>query len=272
MSRRKKKTQRSSLRIRAACCSDRGLIRPKNEDNFWFDGKYMDAGTDGSDGILSAAYEWPLPSGEDLFFAVFDGVGGAQYGEQASTTASMAAGNLVSRLGESGSVELPSILDDLYSELNQAVLRRRDELDAYDICTTAVSLLFHDDHVWCSNAGDSRCYVFKDGELTQISVDHNTAQAFLMLGITYIKPMLTQYLGQDTAELEFRPTHSGVPFESGTAFVLCSDGLTDLVNERRIRDILADEPDPDCAVEALVASSLANGGRDNITVIVVRIG
>ena len=167
---------------------------PKNEDNFWFDGKYMDAGTDGSDGVLSAAYEWPLPTGEDLFFAVFDGVGGAQYGEQASMTASEAAGNLVSKLGESGSVELPSILDDLYSELNQAVLRRRDELDAYDICTTAVSLLFHDDHVWCSNAGDSRCYVFKDGELTQISVDHNTAQAFLMLGITYIKPMLTQYL------------------------------------------------------------------------------
>lgn len=271
MGRRKKKSQHSNFRIQAACCSNRGLIRTKNEDNYWFDGKYMDADIDGSNGVLSASYEWPLPSGEDLFFAVFDGVGGAQYGEQASMIASMAAGNLVSNPVESGGVEMPSILDDLYSELNQAVLRGRAELDAYDICTTAVSLLFHDDRVWCSNAGDSRCYVYKDGELTQISVDHNNAQAFLMLGIAFIKPVLTQYLGMDTAEFEFRPSHSDFPVESGTVFVLCSDGLTDMVNEKRIRDILAEEPDPVCAVEALITASLAGGGEDNITVIVIRI-
>ena len=203
-----KKAYHLSSRIIAACCSDRGRVRRNNEDNYWFDGEHMDAGSDGSGGILCAEYDRSqLSSENDIFFFFFDGVGGAQYWEQASMIAAAAAGHFLSTF-EASSDDTRSFVETMYRSMNQAVLRGRESLCAHDICTTAVSLLFHNDSVWCSNAGDSRCYMVSGGELLRLSTDHNNAQAFSLLGITGVKPMLTQYLGMDPSEFEFCPSHT----------------------------------------------------------------
>ena len=260
-----------SRRIYAACFSDRGRVRRNNEDNYLFHGEHMGAGSEGPAGILCTEYDLSqLSSGSDIFFAVFDGVGGAQYGDQASMIAASSAGHFLDTY-EWAADDPGAFLEELYRNMNQAVLQGRESLYASEMCTTAVSLLMHGNSVWCSNAGDSRCYMFKDGELLQISTDHNNAQAFMALGITGVKPMLTQYLGMDPAELEFAPAHAEFPVEPGEVFLLCSDGLTDMVTEQHISDILAETPDPELAVEALVTASLESGGKDNITVIVIRI-
>ena len=264
-----KKANHLSSRIIAACCSDRGRVRRNNEDNYWFDGEHMDAGSDGSGGILCAEYDRSqLSSGNDIFFAVFDGVGGAQYGEQASMIAAAAAGHFLSTF-EASSDDTRSFVETMYRSMNQAVLRGRESLCAHDICTTAVSLLFHNDSVWCSNAGDSRCYMFSGGELIRMSTDHNNAQAFSLLGITGVKPMLTQYLGMDPSEFEFCPSHTELSADPGTTFLLCSDGLTDMVSEERILEVLDSGNTPSESVRILRDEALANGGRDNITIIAV---
>lgn len=271
-------------RIRAACCSDRGLVRRSNEDNYWFDGNYMDAGSDSSEGILCADYEWPqADAGSGLFFAVFDGVGGSQFGEQASMAAAISAGHFLHTC--SGSYE-NSLPEALYRNMNRAVLQKRDELGVSDSCTTAVSLLFHDGSVCCSNAGDSRCYMAADGELIRLSTTHTNEQAFALLGITGIKPMLTQFLGMEPAAsgpgtghsasgagakpgaLCFRPSHHELPAERGTTFLLCTDGLTDMVSEDRILTLLTSGSSPEESVRNLRDEALQRGGRDNITIIV----
>jgi protein phosphatase len=305
-------------RIRAACCSDRGLVRRSNEDNYWFDGNYMDAGSNSSEGILCADYEWPqADAGSGLFFAVFDGVGGSQFGEQASMAAAMEAGHFLRAFDGTykgppgdlvvapGDVPTGDLINDagdvppaasrsddealpeaLYRNMNRAVLQKRDELGVSDSCTTAVSLLFHDGSVCCSNAGDSRCYMAADGELIRLSTTHTNEQAFALLGITGIKPMLTQFLGMEPAAsgpgtghsasgagakpgaLCFRPSHHELPAERGTTFLLCTDGLTDMVSEDRILTILTSGSSPEESVRKLRDEALQRGGRDNITIIV----
>jgi protein phosphatase len=81
--------------------------------------------------------------------------------------------------------------------------------------------------------------------------------------------MLTQYLGMDPSEFEFCPSHTELPADSGTTFLLCSDGLTDMVSEERILEVLDSGSTPSESVHILKDEALSNGGRDNITIIVV---
>lgn len=229
----------------------------------------MDAGCDGPEGILCAEYERSLLlSGGDIFFAVFDGVGGAQFGERASMAAAAAAGQFMSTY-EEGPDDTAAFLESVYRSMNRAVLTEKEALDASDICTTAVSLLLRGNSAWCSNAGDSRCYKVSGGELVRLSAEHTNAKTFAMLGITGIKPMLTQYLGMDSAEAEFCPAHSETSAEPGDVFLLCSDGLTDMVSDDRILEVLGSGKAPDECVRILRDEALERGGRDNITIIAV---
>ena len=262
--------------LRSACCSDRGLYRGNNEDNIYFDGKYLKPESRGTGGILSASYDVPLDADESgVLFAVFDGIGGSKYGEVASYIAAHTADAFRSMILDYVDGNDPDLivssLDMLYEDMNIAVFHGSKEFDAYHMGTTAVSLFLYNGHAWCSNAGDSRCYLLRDGRFSRISEDHSTEPAMKALGFSGFKPQLTQYIGMDPAEDQLIASHAVLPFRRGDTFLLCSDGLTDMVSEDMICQILSVETSPEDSAAALIRTANENGGLDNISVIVIRI-
>jgi len=126
------------------------------------------------------------------------------------------------------------------------------------------------------DVGDSRIYRFRDGEIEQLTRDHTVVQALLDRGeidpdapeFMQLGHILTQAVGLDPA---MTPVVARLPARTGDVYLLCSDGLTDLVRDSAIAAILgAKGADPHAAAEALIAAALSAGGNDNITVIVAR--
>lgn len=125
-----------------------------------------------------------------------------------------------------------------------------------------------------TNVGDSRTYVFRDGELRQLSVDHSYVQELLSEGLVTAEEarvhprrnIVTRALGIDGS---VSPDAWVIPLVVGDRFLLCSDGLVDEVTDSNIAAVLRSVTDPNRAASELVAAANRNGGRDNVTVIVV---
>lgn len=263
---------RRPVRIDAACFSSKGLVRAVNEDNYYFDGRYAGADDEGSGGILRTSFLMPDVSVQGgRLFAVFDGLGGSDYGEAASYASAVAASDYLNVRGNMDMSDIRSSLDALYRHMDRAVSRKAKVLGTGDMGSTAVSAYFFADHVWCSNVGDSRCYLFRDGDLSPLSKAHTGEEYLLMFGLGGSKPPLTQYLGAGSVSRPLVPSHKDAAVQRGDLYLLCSDGLTDMLSDHRIEDILAAAPDPAEAVSRLTEAANERGGRDNITVIVMQV-
>ena len=145
-----------------------------------------------------------------------------------------------------------------------------------DMGTTVVSIAFSGSRVYCAYVGDSRVYRMRGDSLDQLTEDHSLANEFIRLGV--LKPedlpsfpyknVIVRALGlQEEVEVDsfFRTA------KPGDRFLLCSDGLTDLVSDDEMAAILADVKGAKNAAEALVADALDLGGVDNVTVMIVDI-
>jgi protein phosphatase len=143
--------------------------------------------------------------------------------------------------------------------------------------STAVAILVHADGVEVAHVGDSRCYRLHDGKVTQITKDHSLVQGLVDAGL--VKPeeakdhpsanRITRALGtQPEVEVEVAPT--ALPLVAGDVFLLCSDGLWDLVEPEDILAAVGSQPVAEAA-QQLVDLANARGGHDNITAIVVRV-
>ncbi|MBQ3385654.1 MAG: serine/threonine-protein phosphatase [Erysipelotrichaceae bacterium] len=249
---------KSSRMIEAACLCNVGAKRSNNEDNYYFAGSFMNQ--------EHHNLEVPVTMNEkltgDLFFAVFDGMGGGDYGEVASHVASSS----VDELFEINPYDITPSLEKLCLGLNKKVFSESEKLDSYAMGTTMAALFFHEGYFWSCNIGDSKCYKMEDNELVQLSVDHVDIYDRM-----HRKPMLTQYLGIDPETVQIEPYVCSETVNRGDVFLICSDGLTDMVDESVIRDILVSGSSLEECVSKLVDVALENGGEDNITVIVIRI-
>ena len=128
--------------------------------------------------------------------------------------------------------------------------------------TTAAMLAFGKENVYSCNLGDSRIYqISSEGKLGQLSLDH------VLGGGRFGKPPLTQYLGIPEESMGLEPTIVPQKAEIGTRYLICSDGITDMLSDGEIADILTREISVSETVELLVERALIKGGRDNITVI-----
>ena len=128
--------------------------------------------------------------------------------------------------------------------------------------TTAAMLLFSKKDITLCNIGDSKVFSFSEGELEQISKDHVVISAF------GTKPPLSQSLGIPPNELLIEPYLAQGRYKNGDIYLICSDGLTDMVMLDEIRGILVNYSIQE-ASSALVSKALENGGRDNITIILL---
>jgi protein phosphatase len=201
-------------------------------------------------------------------WAVADGMGGHAFGDVASRTVVDA----LDRLPPPAS--LPGFIDAARAALMQVNDALRTEARARHVPvmgSTVVVLLACGTEVACLWAGDSRIYLYRNGRLQQLTRDHSQAAALQARGIDAAAAavganMITRAVGaSDTLDVEM--TTLGT--RDGDIFLLCSDGLSNPVPEQDIRDTLACG---DCAhaAQTLVGLALANGGRDNVTVVVVR--
>lgn len=257
------------LNIYAACGCNRGLRRKNNEDNFYFAGEYLDEENDGMGSILT----WAGRMGDEYageFFAVYDGMGGGQYGEVASYNAACHTEELLGRYTVDTD-DLGASLTEMCEALNYAVFESGTGLAVSQMGSTLAGCYFSGSSVWCCNVGDSRCYMLRDGILRRISVDHTDEEAMRINGITGRKPYLTQYLGVDPEEMRICPSVSEHAVTDGDCFLICSDGLSDMLSEEQITAILQSGNDEEGTVQTLIVNALKHGGRDNVTVIVCRI-
>lgn len=259
------KDMMSGMQLHAACGCHQGKRRSNNEDNFYFDGLYMNSDNHGLSNIESKT----VSLNSDSFFAVFDGMGGADYGEVASYTAAKDTKRFLTIETNMNPCDITPSLEHLCETVNDAVFDAGQSLGTSKMGSTLAGLYFHSGQVWVCNLGDSRCYMLRNGKMTQISEDHTDEEFMKQNGITGRKPYLTQYLGIDSQEMMIVPYVKSYYLDKGDRFLICSDGVTDMVDEMQISGMLKWCSSPEVCVEELIRASLDGGGRDNITAIVL---
>jgi protein phosphatase len=161
-------------------------------------------------------------------------------------------------------------------QANRKVFGAGDRRDAFSMGTTLVALWGTDEGLLWANVGDSRLYAWREGVLSQVSRDHSLVADYVAAGL------LTPEQARDFPHrniivrgIGLRATvkvdQGRLEARAGDRYLLCSDGLTDLVADDMIAPHLASGDDPQVAAEALVALALAAGGTDNVTALVIHV-
>ncbi len=234
-----------------------GLVRDANEDCFC----YID-------------YHEELNS----VAVIADGIGGHQNGEVASSLCCrqfvaswkyLNVGNYLSlqKIKAFLRYEIRSVNKDIFTQ------NKRKNF-ACPMGTTVVAAVFTPNHVIVGHAGDSRLYVFSNDKLKQLTEDHSLVAALVKKGTITSEEakehpfahIISKSIGPN-ANVE--PMINVYPKSVGARYMLCSDGLSMHVKQRRIKAILAKSTTPKNAVDALMKEALINGGEDNITIICV---
>jgi PPM family protein phosphatase len=208
----------------------------------------------------------PARDQEPVVVAVADGLGGHQAGE-------VAAAHVVARLARAGGSlrtadDIAGLLPAVSAEVAEAGTR---DPARRDMGTTIAGLLLSPRQAVWFNVGDSRVYRLSGGYLGQLSVDDTPEAALAEAGESPVPAgVVTQAIGTASPELL---THTGIEAgPAGGSYLICSDGLSDLVGINEIEQIVAahGQDDP-TAVKALWAAAMNAGGRDNITIVLVRV-
>ena len=248
--------------IQAACGCHIGKRRSNNEDNFLFDGKCLEEGNSGLH--HPAILEDSLKNGAT--FAVFDGMGGENYGEVASYAAARQM-QATQRNFADFLIPEKKYLERLTAQLNDAVLEAQQKMQTAKMGTTMVCLYFSGKYVYVCNVGDSRAYRLRDGEFMQLSQDHVDKRP----QVDGRKAALTQHLGIRIDDMLIEPFIAKGALQKDDIYLLCSDGLTDMLTNFEISDILLKYEEPEDCVQGLIDAALEQGGKDNITVIVCKL-
>ncbi|CAN5141273.1 protein phosphatase 2C domain-containing protein [soil metagenome] len=261
--------------------SDRGLKRESNEDCFVI--------AEFARGLNVHHTNLPQPrsqvsSHRGHIFLVADGVGGHRAGEVASAMTVMSIEAFLldafRRLTSLPDSEEQSVLNDLKTALFQADARLFQEIKQHPewqgMGTTLTMTMAVNRRLFVAHAGDSRCYLYSGGTLQQITHDHTLTAEMHRAGIltaneTASHPwrhIVSNLLGG--SEPGVRVELHSLKLHDDDVVLLCTDGLTEMVTEDRIAEILKQEIKPKAVCEALVAEANRLGGRDNFTVIAAR--
>jgi PPM family protein phosphatase len=212
-------------------------------------------------------------------FAVADGLGGHQGGEVASAAAVEPLAALDGR-EFAEPAEAAEALTAAVREANAAILdRAAGDPGLWGMGTTVTAAaLAGDRHLQLAHVGDSRAYLLRDGSLGQLTNDHTVVGELVRRGrltpaqaaIHPERSILTRAVGLDPRI----PVDTPDPLElrDGDQVLLCSDGLTEAVDDDQIAELLSSTPEGTAACQALIDAANAAGGPDNITVVLLRVG
>ena len=238
-----------------------GKVRANNEDNFWCCGEHLMSENQGTEGILAGkTRQRDLP-----VLAVFDGMGGESCGEIAAYLAASTCGEFYQK-NKNGIRKDPEIfLEQCCKDMNRAVCAYGEENKVRSMGSTAAMLAFARDSVYTCNLGDSRIYQSRNGQFVQLSTDH------VIPGGLFGKAPLTQYVGVPEDYMTLEPSIEEADCSEGTRYLICSDGMTDMLSDGEIADILTREISVQEAVGILLDRALKKGGRDNVTIVLCEI-
>lgn len=240
-----------------ALLTDKGLVRGKNEDN-----------------LFARLY-----SETTGFFMVADGMGGHVYGDVASGIAydivSVQSEQSVEKIINNEDPE--KVLNALVEEINKKILfQSMENREMAGMGTTLVMAIVNNDKLHISNVGDSRLYLYRDSVLTLLTVDHSVVQEMYEQGIISKeeaeehpqKNILTRAVGCDE---EVIPDYFEYDVKKGDIIILCTDGLSNIVDDSVMIEIIEKNNDMNSLCSELVTHANRNGGLDNITCIAVKI-
>ena len=261
--------------------SDRGTVRARNEDHFLLASIHRRVNVIGTN--LSELERLPLADQRLAFMAmVADGVGGASGGDRASAIAlEIATQYVVSSMDcyeRTGAVEgaMTDALQSAALHCHQAVLDgATEEGDGSRMATTLTLWISVWPWYYLLQVGDSRYYLYRDGQLTQVTRDQTIAQELVDQGIftraiaerSQFKNVLSSAIGGDASA----PVVTRLHADWNNVHLLCTDGLTKHVPDEQIAERLATMTSARQVCEQLLQDALDGGGTDNITVIVGRV-
>jgi len=263
----------NTIKFTAVAHSDKGKIRANNEDNFYFNGIHLNAENRDERNYFS-----DNPAGADLIYGVFDGMGGEALGEEASLIVAETLKKYHNRINKHQSANDDNTVLRVVEEANSKICDKMVETGERRIGTTFAAISIKDDKAKVYNVGDSRVYLFRNNKLKQVSVDDTTAQRLINMGVLTKEKAkthedrhkLTQHLGIYKDEMIVEPHISNeIVIKKGDCFLLCSDGLTDMVEDEKISEIIKKSKNCKVAARKLVEEALENGGRDNVTVVMI---
>ena len=252
--------------IRYAYTSHLGKRRSRHEDNFWCGGAFLPPENAGTGKAVSGSASWDACPA----FAVFDGMGGESRGDMAAYLSAREFGAYREAHFEEFRKHPGVYIDEVCKSMNHAVTAYAGEHRIDTMGTTAVMTFFHHDGILGANLGDSRLYQLSENGLRQLSTDHVAGRG------AFAKAPLTQYLGIDEPGTALDPASVVIKASPGDILLMCTDGLTDLVRDEEIAEILgrvslAGEGNlPETAL-LLQEKALERGGRDNVTVLLLAI-
>ncbi|MGH7752057.1 MAG: Stp1/IreP family PP2C-type Ser/Thr phosphatase [Gemmatimonadales bacterium] len=240
------------MQITCAARTDVGVIRSGNEDNFLV-----------------------LP--DDGVFIVADGMGGHAAGEVASE---MAVTLIAQTLGNTRGLsdeQLAQRMRDAISRANSAIFERTlAEPEKRGMGTTVTAMVMRGNRFLIGQVGDSRAYILRDSRLVQVTKDHSYVQEQVDAG--HLTPeqarshpysnVITRCVG---ANAEVVPDLYIGAARTADVFLLASDGLTGMLEDHELMEVLSAEHQPPRQVEGLIEAANRRGGLDNITAIVVRV-
>ncbi len=230
------------------------MIRSGNEDNF-----NVDANNDRG------------------IFIVADGMGGHAAGEVASE---MAVQIVLRELAPTTTLDgeaVAKLVADTLRKANRAIHDRTiTEVDKQGMGTTASVLLLSDARYMIGQVGDSRVYLMRDGALTQLTKDHSYVQEQVDAG--FLTPEQARYHPYSNvitrcvgASPDVEPDIYRGEMRTGDLYLVASDGLTGMVDDRRLGQLLGSRAEPERKVQALISEANGRGGLDNITAIIIQV-
>jgi protein phosphatase len=215
-------------------------------------------------------------------FVVADGMGGHAAGEKASALAIDSVESFVLEtlkwFAQTKGTDEDQVLADFRSALGHANARVRAEAaqrpELHGMGTTLTLAYTLNDELFVAHVGDSRCYLCRGGRLYRLTRDHTVVEEMVRHGALAPdqaaqhpwRHVVTNAVGGDSADVKVE-VHK-VRLEDGDRMLLCSDGLTEMVPDGEISQIVHSEAEPESACRSLVARANEAGGKDNITVIV----
>lgn len=231
--------------------TDVGMVRENNEDSIYYD----------INDICSVA-------------AVADGMGGHRGGEVASRIAV----TVLEEFYKNGALTTPRFIKQAFEQANKQVFDRSvTDNNLLGMGSTLSAMVIKNDEAYVAHIGDSRIYLLREGNLIQVTDDHTLAQVlveqnFISEAEAMVSPnshVLTRTIGTHRDESPDVLTYFLKP---GDVFLLCSDGLSNHVANDEIRDILLNPAlTDDVRLNVFISTANERGGRDNISVVIVRI-
>ena len=242
------------MQLAYAARTDIGMIRAGNEDNLFFE----------ADPYVG-------------LFIVADGMGGHAAGEVASEMAVQIVARELKGIRNLADQQTIDRVRRSLKAANAAIFERTiSEVDKQGMGTTVSALMLSGGQYLIGQVGDSRVYLLRDGALRQITKDHSYVQEQVDAG--FLTPEQARYHPYSNvitrcvgASQDVEPdTYSG-EVKTGDLFLVASDGLTGMVDDRRLQQLLLSRATPGRLVDALISEANGRGGLDNITAIVVQV-